>query len=152
MKRMSISAPWLRLLAGAVLASGAAAAVPAFAHHSFAMFDQDRTVQVKGTLKQLERANPHAWLKIVAPNKAGKLVDWSIEMGSVGQIEAMGLKAGALKPGDKLTVAIHPLRNGAIGGSFISAKTPDGREFIHHGAGTGEPGPPRPPGDAPVRQ
>ena len=135
MNRMSISPPWSRLLAGAVLATGAAAAVPAFAHHSFAMFDQDRTVQVKGTLKQLELANPHAWLKVVATNRSGAPVEWSIEMGSVFQLQAMGLKSDTLKPGDKLTVAVHPLRNGAIGGSFISAKLPDGREFVHHGAG-----------------
>jgi hypothetical protein len=129
---------------GVVLASGAAAAVPAFAHHSFAMFDQDRTVQVKGTLKQLEFANPHAWLKVVAPNKSGKAVEWSIEMGSVYQVEAMGLKPDTLKPGDKLTVAVHPLRNGAIGGSFISAQTSDGHEFIHHGAGSPDVAPVRP--------
>jgi hypothetical protein len=144
MMRMSMSTPWPGLLAGAVLAAGAAAAVPAFAHHSFAMFDQDRTVQVKGALKQLEFANPHAWLKIVAPNRSGKPVEWSIEMGSVFQLQAMGLKPDTLKPGDKLTVAVHPLRNGAIGGSFISAKLPDGRLFVHHGAGSPDSAPVRP--------
>ena len=38
----------------------AAIAAPAFAHHSFAMFDSDKTVTVKGTVKELEWTNPHS--------------------------------------------------------------------------------------------
>jgi hypothetical protein len=140
MERMPTPARWRALLAGAVLATGPAAAVPAFAHHSFAMFDQDRTVQVQGTLKSLELVNPHAWLKLMAPNRSGKIVEWSIEMGGVGQVRNMGLQPDMIRPGDQLTVSVHPLRNGAVGGNFISVKLPDGREFIHRGIAN--PGPP----------
>jgi hypothetical protein len=120
------------LILGAVLAAGAAA-IPASAHHSFAMFDQDNTVQVQGTLVSLELTNPHAWLTVMGPNKSGRVVRWSIEMGGVGQVRGMGLKPESVKPGDKMTVTIHPLRNGATGGSFISLKLPDGHEFIQRG-------------------
>jgi hypothetical protein len=135
MRRTSTPVFWRALLMGAVLASGAAAALPAFAHHSFAMFDQDKTVEVSGTLTSLQLVNPHAWLKIMAPNRAGKAVVWSIEMGGVAQVRNMGLSQDTIKPGDKLTVIVHPLKNGAVGGSFVSAKLPDGREFIHSGRG-----------------
>jgi hypothetical protein len=126
-------------LAGAVLVFGSAAAVPALAHHSFAMFDQDKTVEIKGTLVSLQLVNPHVWLKVMAPNKAGKAVVWSIEMGAVGQVRNMGLTPEAVKPGDKLNVTIHPLRNGAVGGSFVSVKLADGRELVHRGVGTPDP-------------
>ena len=40
----------------------------------------------------------------------------------------------ALKPGDKLSVTIHPMRNGEKGGSFVSAKRPDGQSVGMTGA------------------
>jgi hypothetical protein len=142
MKRISMSALRRALLAGAVLVSGAA--VPAFAHHSFAMFDQDKIVEVNGTLTKLELVNPHCWLNIIAPDKQGKAVVWSIEMAAVGQVKAMGMTDDTVKPGDKLTVSIHPLRNGAVGGSFVSAKLADGRELVHAGVATRDAVPVKP--------
>src|SRR6185503_11965379 len=55
-----------RALIVAVSASvGSAIAAPVFAHHSFAMFDQDKTVSVKGTVKEFEWVNPHAWIRLM---------------------------------------------------------------------------------------
>jgi hypothetical protein len=140
MRGLSAPVRWRELLAG-VVAAGAVGAAPAFAHHSFAMFDQAKTVEVPGTLINLEFANPHVWMKVMAPNKAGKPVVWAIEMGAVQQVRSMGITPDTLKPGDKLAVSIHPMRNGAVGGSFVSAKLPDGHEFIHRGVAN--PGPPQ---------
>ena len=38
----------------------AAISVPAFAHHSFAMFDAQKTITLEGTVKELEWTNPAA--------------------------------------------------------------------------------------------
>jgi len=45
-------------------------AVPAFAHHSFAMFDQEKTITLKGTVKEFEWNNPHVWMRIMVMDQA----------------------------------------------------------------------------------
>jgi len=103
-------------------------AVQAEAHHSFAMFDHEKTIAVSGTVKEFEWTNPHAWIHIVSVDAAsGRNVDWSFEMGSVGQIAAQGWKSDSIKPGDKITVEAHPLKDGSRGGQYQSVKFADGR-------------------------
>ncbi len=100
----------------------------ALAHHSFAMFDHDKTISISGTLKEFEFTNPHAWLHIVTVDeKTGRNVEWAFEMGSVGQIAAQGWKADSVKPGDKITITGHPLKDGSRGGQYRSVKFEDGR-------------------------
>lgn len=112
-------------------AAGAIAAAlfvaPAFAHHSFAMFDADKTITLTGTVKEFEWTNPHAWLRIMVNDQAsGKAVQYALEMGSPGQQARVGWKPDSVKPGDKVTVTIHPLKDGSRGGQFITAMLPSG--------------------------
>ena len=113
-----------------IVVSAIAAALfvaPAFAHHSFAMFDADKTVTLTGTVKEFEWTNPHAWLRIMVNDQAaGKAVQYALEMGSPGQQARVGWKPDSVKPGDKVTVTIHPLKDGARGGQFITAMLPNG--------------------------
>jgi hypothetical protein len=44
--------------------SGIAALVPAWAHHSFGLYDMTRSADVDGTVVQMEWSNPHCWLFI----------------------------------------------------------------------------------------
>ena len=114
-----------------ILASALAGiAAPALAHHSFSMFDHEKTQTISGTVKEFEWTNPHAWIHLVTNDeKTGKPIDWSFEMGSVGQIAGQGWKADTIKPGDKLSVSMHPLKDGSHGGQYISATLADGRNF-----------------------
>ena len=58
-------------------------AAPALAHHSFAMFDAQKTVVLEGTVKQFEWVNPHSWLRImVNDEKTGNQVLWAIALSS----------------------------------------------------------------------
>ena len=114
-------------LAGCALIAIAAFAVQAQAHHSFAMFDQEKTISVSGTVKEFEWTNPHAWIHLTAVDQTtGRPVDWSFEMGSVGQIASQGWKSDSIKPGDKITVTGHPLRDGSRGGQYRSVTLADG--------------------------
>jgi hypothetical protein len=114
-------------IAGFAAAAAALFASPAQAHHSFAMFDQEKTISVSGTVKEFEWSNPHAWIHLTAPDPTtGRQVDWSFEMGSVSQIAAQGWKADTIKPGDKITVTGHPLRDGSRGGQYRSATLANG--------------------------
>jgi hypothetical protein len=102
-------------------------AVPALAHHSFAMFDHDKVTTVTGTVKEFEWTNPHVWLRVMVNDQAsGKPLQWAIEMGAPGQQSRVGWKPDSVKPGDKVTVTIHPLKDGSRGGQFITAMLPNG--------------------------
>jgi len=43
-------------------------ASPAFAHHSFAMFDADSKMTVEGIVKEFQWTNPHAWIMLTVAN------------------------------------------------------------------------------------
>ena len=107
------------LLAGAILCFGSAA----WAHHSFAMFDQSKQVSIAGTIKAFEWTNPHAFIEIEAPD--GKV--WSVELNSPNNLVRQGWKRTALKPGDKVTVILNPLRDGQNGGLFNAVTLPNGQ-------------------------
>jgi hypothetical protein len=98
----------------------------ASAHHSGAMFDRDKQVPLTGTIVQFEWTNPHSWIQIAVPNDNGGTDTWSVECNSPNNLAKQGWKSTTLKPGDKVTIFIHPLRNGDKGGMFMFVKLPDG--------------------------
>jgi len=103
------------------------AAGSALAHHSFAMFDQSKTVTIQGTVKDFRWTNPHVFIQVMVKNDQGVDEEWSIEMTSPEHLVRTGWKPGTLKPGDKITLNIHPLRDGNIkGGQYLNGTGPDG--------------------------
>jgi hypothetical protein len=99
---------------GVALAFGAAQA-----HHSTAMFDNDKTVKVAGTVKELQYTNPHSWLLVDVAGPDGKVVTWSFEAQGPSTLSRAGIKYSSLQPGDKVIVATHPMRDGRPGGLWI---------------------------------
>jgi Family of unknown function (DUF6152) len=97
------------------------------AHHSFAMFDLAKDVTVEAVIKEVQFTNPHVWLQILVKDEKGVETEWSIESGAPGMMLRSGWKPSTLKPGDKVTLTMHPLRNGKPGGSLVKVKVPDGR-------------------------
>ena len=110
-------------VAAAWLLSGSLAA----AHHSFAMFDLAKEVTVEAVVKEVQFTNPHVWLQIMVSDDKGVATEWSIESGAPGMMLRNGWKPSTLKAGDKVTLTMHPLKNGSPGGSLVSVKVPDGR-------------------------
>jgi hypothetical protein len=106
---------------------------PALAHHSYAMFDGEKTLTIEGTVKELQWANPHVWLEVVVLQGA-TAGNWSFEGGPIQQLKRIGWRSEILKPGDKVTVVAHPLRDGSKGGALMWITLPDGR--ILQGGGT----------------
>ncbi|HTV77395.1 MAG TPA: DUF6152 family protein [Steroidobacteraceae bacterium] len=113
-------------LAALALAYGGAAA----AHHSFAMFDQTRSVPLKGTVHDFQWTNPHAFIDVDVPNADGSVDLWKVELNSPNNLKRQGWKSSELKPGDKVTVVIKPLRDGSKGGLFVSVTEPDGKVIL----------------------
>jgi hypothetical protein len=93
------------------------AVAPAMAHHSFAMFDNSKTITLTGTVKEFEWVNPHSWIHVAVLNKAGVPEDWAFEMGSPGMLANNGWRKDTLHIGDKITVSARPMRDGSHGGS-----------------------------------
>jgi hypothetical protein len=104
-----------------------AAAVPAGAHHSFAMFDMDKTVTFEGTVAAFKWTNPHAWMHVDIADPAGKVSTWAIEMTSPNNLVRAGWRRSSLKSGDKITVQLHPLRNGKKGGALVQVTLAGGQ-------------------------
>ena len=100
------------------------------AHHSFAMFDQSKTVTLQGTVKDFRWTNPHAFIQLLVKNQDGDEEEWSIEMTSPEHLARVGWKPVTLKPGDKITLNIHPMHDGVKGGQYLSGIGPDGQPLI----------------------
>ena len=101
-------------------------AVPALAHHSFAMFDAETTLVLEGTVVEFQWTNPHSWLQVEVTDDAGETVEWSLEMGSPGGLARSGWRPRTVVPGSEVTVSVHPLRDGEPGGQILTVTLPDG--------------------------
>jgi hypothetical protein len=111
----------------ALLCVFAAAPLPALAHHSFAMFDINRTTKLSGVVEDFEMINPHGWVQLSALDDQGKARDWSLETAAPNTLKRSGWEPASLHAGDRITVTIHPLKDGTNGGELMSVNLPDGR-------------------------
>jgi hypothetical protein len=106
----------------------AVCAIPALAHHSFAMFDADKKVTVAGTVKEFQWTNPHAFIVMMVGNGDGQIEQWAVEMGGPSGLARQGWVPKTLKPGMNISVVMHPLREGH-GGQFLAVTLPDGTQL-----------------------
>src|SRR5262249_9003427 len=110
-------------------------AAPAFAHHSFAMFDASKTVTLQGTVKEFEWTNPHSWLRVmVNDEKTGRPVLWALELSSPARLTTMGMHSDSVHTGDAVSVTFHPMKDGTRGGQFIQATLPGGKQVVRANA------------------
>jgi len=106
-----------------MLVLAAALVVPAYAHHSFAMFDFNNTVTLDATVTEFRWTNPHVVLLVEGSPKPGAPLEvWSMELTSPGNLTRMGWSRKSFKPGDHIELQFNPLRDGKHGGAFKEAK------------------------------
>jgi hypothetical protein len=96
------------------------------AHHSSAMYDGGKEVELAGTVKEFQYTNPHAWLIVAVVGKDGKTVDWGFEMEGPSSLLRAGIKISSLKPGEMVVVKGHPLRDGRPAAGLVSVAKADG--------------------------
>lgn len=110
------AARWLSLIAVSIPATVSA-------HHSFAMYDSTKLVDIVGTVKEFQWTNPHVILWVTQDPKPGAEAElWTIELPtSTGNLSRMNWSKRSLAPGDRVKVEINPLRDGQHGGSFKKA-------------------------------
>ena len=91
------------------------------AHHSAAMFDDQRIVELKGTIKELQWTNPHIWIQVIVDENGAKK-EWSVEGGSPNTLSRNGWRTTTFKPGDTVAIRINPMKDGTAAGQFIGAR------------------------------
>jgi Family of unknown function (DUF6152) len=108
-------------------------ALPCSAHHSYSMFDGSRTVTLEGTVREFQWTNPHCFIQLLVASPDARTqppVEWSIELVDPGALYRAGARPTTFRAGDRVTVVIHPLRDGTHGGFFVSAADSTGRTLI----------------------
>lgn len=104
-----------------------ASVVPsAQAHHSRAMFDTARTVEIVGQVRLFQWNNPHCYIQLVVGEGTGAR-EYSIEMGAPLHLVGRGWTPRSLRLGDEVRVSFHPLRSGDLGGELANIVRVDGR-------------------------
>jgi hypothetical protein len=102
---------------------------PASAHHSFAMYDQTKTLVLTGVAYQFVAQANHAELHfyVIGPDgklvkdKDGKNADWGVEMAGAAAMAQQGITAEAFPVGTIFSVKMNPLRDGSNFGSRVGA-------------------------------
>jgi hypothetical protein len=105
-------------------------AQPAQAHHSFAMFDNSRSITIHGAVTGYQWTNPHAYLDIDAEDGPGKTKHYTLEMTSPNMMSRGGWTSRTVKPGDVVTVIVSPLKDGQAGGLVLVLTLPSGKKML----------------------
>lgn len=100
-------------------------AVPASAHHSFAMFDSSKVTTLRGTVKEFRWVNPHVALFVQVDGSDDPAKLWAVELTSPSNLKRRGWSRTTLKKGDRIAVDVNPLRDGKRGGGFVRATLVD---------------------------
>jgi len=106
------------------------------AHHSFAMYDQTKVMELTGKLIRFIPAPNHAQLlfELLEPDgtpiidDSGEPVAWGVETGPSTRIARQGVTPDNFPIGTIITVRLNPLRDGRTFGAM-----PNGTPLIHCG-------------------
>jgi hypothetical protein len=102
------------------------AAIPLAAHHSAAMFDTAKVIEINGTVKEFQWTNPHVWIQVEV-QKDGKKEEWSIEGGGPNTLSRQGWRPTSFTHGAAVTLRINPMRDGTTAGLFVGVKFADAK-------------------------
>lgn len=116
-------------LTAAALLAGMAPAIPVLAHHSYSMFDMNKTVVLDANVTRFRWQNPHAFIQVRVDAGGGRMEEWAIEMTSPNNLVQEGWTRTTLETGDEVKLYVHPLRSGAKGGSYAGVRLADGSKL-----------------------
>jgi hypothetical protein len=124
------------------IAAALAAALPVFAHHSFAAeYDSNKPLSLKGVVSKVAWVNPHAYVWVDVKDDSGKVTTWAMETLSPNALARQGWNRDSLKIGDQVTVEgfaardPRPLEDGASHGNARSFTLANGERVFSGTAG-----------------
>jgi hypothetical protein len=108
----------------------AAITAPAFAHHSFAIYDMSQNVEFEGIVETVKLRNPHMALTLMTTQADGSQQTINfVEGAPANMLVRMGLDAADIAPG-KTIKAIGAPRSDDPNAFFLKTIIlPDGRRF-----------------------
>jgi hypothetical protein len=100
----------------------------ALAHHSFAVFDHTRTLNLKGSVTRFQWSNPHGFLDIDVQEADGTVKHYTLELTSINMLQRVGWKSSMIKAGDQVKVVTAPLLSGQPGGLLLEITLANGEK------------------------
>lgn len=118
-----------------------AAAGPATAHHSYALYDMTKTLHSKATIKEFYWGAPHSSISVVldGDGKGGEPKYLTLQGAAPTTLAKAGFRPRDIRRGMKVEITWHPLRSGKLGGTLTSIKFGDGRTFVDNEFGNVTP-------------
>ncbi len=105
-------------------------AAPAFAHHSFAIYDMEQNIEFKGVVETLKFRNPHMAMTMIATNDKGekKQINF-VEGAPANMLVRLGLRPEYIQPGQEITAIGAPRRDDPNAWFLKAIILPDGTKF-----------------------
>ncbi|HEU4617569.1 MAG TPA: DUF6152 family protein [Gammaproteobacteria bacterium] len=127
----------MRLLFSSLLSSvGLLAAVPGFAHHSFAtQYDANKPVTLQGTVTKVEWMNPHARFYLDVKDADGNTESWNLELASPNVLKRNGWSSKSLQVGDSIKVEGSAARDGSKMANARVVTLKDGKRVFGRSSG-----------------
>jgi len=81
-------------------------------HHSFsAEFDGSQIQTIKGTVKEFEWMNPHAYIILEVTDASGRTASWGVQTRNLSILKRQGWSQKTLQPGDIVTIELYHHRD-----------------------------------------
>jgi len=77
------------------------------AHHSYAAYERDRIVEMRGVIEEFEVVAPHSLLRVRADDGNLYTAEWQSPIG----LKRIGVEPGTLKTGDRVIMTGNPRRD-----------------------------------------
>ncbi|HET7608437.1 MAG TPA: DUF6152 family protein [Gammaproteobacteria bacterium] len=122
------------LVNGLLVAALTAVAVPAAAHHSFAIYDMTQNIEFDGVVETLKMRNPHMAMTLTVTNADGttKTINF-VEGAPANMIVRMGLNPADVAPGKAIKAVGAPRKDDANAYFLKAIVLPDGRKYVSVG-------------------
>lgn len=101
---------------------------PAAAHHSSAMFDGQKLIEVTGVVREFQYTNPHSWLLVDVTNEDGSVTTWGFEAEGPSTLMRAGIRMSTLPPGTEITIRGNPMKDGRPAAAWVDAVV-DGKKI-----------------------
>ena len=121
-------------LSGWLVAALAAVALPAAAHHSFAIYDMTQNIEFDGVVETLKMRNPHMAMTLTVTNPDGtkKTINF-VEGAPANMIVRMGLNPADVAVGKPIKAIGAPRKDDPNAYFLKAIILPDGRKYVSVG-------------------